>query len=407
MDKDELLTLLDLSGKEPEKPSQTGPIIFQNHDPPANQHAGPTALELDEWALRRGKEIREESERVRKLDLDDHAVADFFGAAFEPDPQLTPACRDSSRHAFVQQLLQTPEYRSLHAATMLQDAAASIAAVAFAEQYAESRKEEETGGDEGGKGAMDREMATIRAIGKALSKASEEVEEAREAAAAMGFGPGSPGSNDPKAIVELYRRIRSNPSLRRICELAGRYRRVAQSRQRRKLTHGMDDMFGVTLGGEIDRALPHELAKLAIPECEDDVLRRLVERQVMCREYRASEPVGKGPIIVSVDESGSMEGDKVHTAKALALAMAWIAPATASLDRPGRVLRRFRRATVGFAAGPMERGPPDGMAFGVHRLRFVAGRAHSRAATLLRRAEGTGRHHGCRPHHRCGLPNPR
>jgi uncharacterized protein with von Willebrand factor type A (vWA) domain len=45
----------------------------------------------------------------------------------------------------------------------------------------------------------------------------------------------------------------------------------------------------------------------------------------MCREYRAVEPIAKGPILVSVDESGSMEGKKVETAKALALALAWIA----------------------------------------------------------------------------------
>src|SRR3954463_11522285 len=45
----------------------------------------------------------------------------------------------------------------------------------------------------------------------------------------------------------------------------------------------------------------------------------------MCREYHAREPVARGPIILSVDESGSMQGDKVHTAKALALALAWIA----------------------------------------------------------------------------------
>jgi uncharacterized protein with von Willebrand factor type A (vWA) domain len=45
----------------------------------------------------------------------------------------------------------------------------------------------------------------------------------------------------------------------------------------------------------------------------------------MCREYRGFEPVAKGPVIVVVDESGSMEGDKVHTAKALALALAWVA----------------------------------------------------------------------------------
>jgi uncharacterized protein with von Willebrand factor type A (vWA) domain len=67
------------------------------------------------------------------------------------------------------------------------------------------------------------------------------------------------------------------------------------------------------------------LAKLAIPEFEDDTLRRFVERQMMCREYASVEPVAKGPIIVSVDESGSMEGEKGHTAKALALALAWVA----------------------------------------------------------------------------------
>ena len=35
--------------------------------------------------------------------------------------------------------------------------------------------------------------------------------------------------------------------------------------------------------------------------------------------------MARGPIILSVDESGSMEGDKAHTAKALALALAWVA----------------------------------------------------------------------------------
>src|SRR3954467_13821485 len=45
----------------------------------------------------------------------------------------------------------------------------------------------------------------------------------------------------------------------------------------------------------------------------------------MCREYRTTEPVAKGPIIVCADESGSMQGDKVHTAKALALALVWVA----------------------------------------------------------------------------------
>ena len=91
----------------------------------------------------------------------------------------------------------------------------------------------------------------------------------------MGIGAGSPGSNDPKAVAALYRRVRNNATLKRICELAGRYRRVAQSKQRRKTTHGLDDVVGVVLDGELGRLLPQELAKLAMPEFEDDTLAAL------------------------------------------------------------------------------------------------------------------------------------
>ncbi len=214
---------------------------------------------------------------------------------------------------------------------MLNDTASEIAATAFAGQYAELRKERDKdekkeSGKGGGPGHdFGAEISVLKHVSKALSEASKEVEEAREAAAAMGMGPGAPGSNDPRAIAALFKRVRSDPTLRRICELAGRCRRVAQSKQRRKATHGLDDVVGGVMDADLGRLLPQELAKLALPEFEDDTLRRLVERQTMCREYQATEPIAKGPILVSVDESGSMSGEKVHTAKALALALAWIA----------------------------------------------------------------------------------
>src|SRR5262249_54967519 len=154
------------------------------------------------------------------------------------------------------------------------------------EQFAALRKEEHKDNEETpekGKDIIDREMATLRAVGRAITEAGKEVEECKEVAAPLGMGPGSPGSNDPRAIAALYRRVRSNPTLRRICEFAGRDRRVAQSKQRMKSTHGMDDMVGVVLDSDIGRLLPHELAKLADDELADDTLRRLIERQTMCR----------------------------------------------------------------------------------------------------------------------------
>jgi uncharacterized protein with von Willebrand factor type A (vWA) domain len=331
MTPEELLKMLDLAGKEAGADKPVPLVAPAGTGPPRSTHR--TALEVDEWGLRRGRDLVEASERLRELCTGEHAAADFHAAAFDPDPTLRDGCADRRRWEFLRQLLETPEYRSLHAETMLRAAAAEVAAVAFAEQFAELAKAEapEESKEEAAKGvkeavpAGETEMATMKAVCRALRDAREGVDEVAAVEGAFGMGPGSPGSNDPRALAALFRRVRGDPTLRRICDLAGRYRRVAQSKQRQKLLHGVDDMVGVVLDGDLGRLLPHELARLALPEFEDDALRRLVERQAMCREYRSAEPVAKGPILVTVDESGSMQGDRVHTAKALALALAWVA----------------------------------------------------------------------------------
>lgn len=325
MDPQDLLSFLDLDAKPPIL-AEHASVIVSAASCPATL-ASPTALDVDAWGLRRGRDLVAESDRLRQSGTDESAAADFFAVAFDPDPRLLEACTDPLRREFVAQLLDTPECHSLRAATQLDDTASAIAAAHFADQFARLKKQESenTGGSTSPADEVGREMATLRAVGRALSEAGKEVDELKEAVGALGLGAGAPGSNDPKAIAALFQRVRSDPSLRKICELAGRFRRVAQSKQRRKTSHGLDDVVGVEAGGEIGRLLPVELAKLMIPELELDTLRRIAERQAMCREHHAVEPVGKGPIIISVDESGSMEGEKVHTAKALALALAWIA----------------------------------------------------------------------------------
>src|SRR5262249_49813499 len=142
----------------------------------------------------------------------------------------------------------------------------------------------------------DSELQALRAVGKALEAAGAEVEELREAEGALGMGKGCPGgARDPKAAAEAFKRVRNNPRLRKICELAGRFRRVAQSKQRRKQVHGADDVVGIEPGGDLSRILPVELARLdAGEELELDALRRIVERQAMCREHAGEELVGKG-----------------------------------------------------------------------------------------------------------------
>ncbi len=321
MDPKDLLKLLDLDGGPPDLPGGRG-ILAPAPATASTAELSPTALAVDAWGLRRGRDLVAESDRLKAAGADEHAAADFFWAAFDPDPRLLPGCTDPRRHRFLARLFDTPGYRLLHAATRLDDTAAGIAAAHFAGQFAELAKESASPALAHG---MREEVAALRAAGRAVAAAGEEVGELHEVVAAFGLGPGSPGAADPAAIAALYRRVRSDPSLGRVCDLAGRFRRVAQSKQRMKGVYGRDNVVGVEPGGDVGRLLPVELARLTVPEFELDALRRIAERQALCREYSAAEPSGKGPVIVSVDESGSMQGAKAETAKALALAVAWVA----------------------------------------------------------------------------------
>src|SRR6476661_7647174 len=128
--------MLDLAGKEAASKEEADDVPITPAGSPPVVHASPTALELDDWGMRRGREVLAESERLRRTGLCEEAVADFHGAAFEPEPRLKDGCLDARRHEFLSQLLQTPDYHALHQATMLDPVASSIAACAFAEQFA-------------------------------------------------------------------------------------------------------------------------------------------------------------------------------------------------------------------------------------------------------------------------------
>lgn len=325
--------LLDLDARHSDKAAPL-PITADGHA--AAAALNPTALLLDRWSLSKGRELLNDIESGFSDVLDDgpreaanEAAADFFASAFLPEPELAPASSAELRRRMLDQTFQTPEYQELHAATRLDAAASEIAALSFAQSYValvKSEAEAEEQACKSGKPRPEaaRDMAALRAGGRAVKRAAKDVEEYHEAAGGLSDG-GGPGALDPKRSAALFRRVRSDAGLRRICALAGRFRRVAAARQRQKTNHGTDDVVGVTLGDDLARLLPVELAQLADDDLELPTLRRLVERQTMVRDLRAVEPVGKGPIVVCVDESGSMSGDKVYSAKALGLALAWVA----------------------------------------------------------------------------------
>jgi len=165
-----------------------------------------------------------------------------------------------------------------------------------------------------------------RSMRVGCGKASEAVEQLRDALDGLehvGFGanpPGTPGTGEPAR--SLAARLRDDARLRRIALLAGRFRRIAGGKRRSRVRHGADEMVDIEQGADLGRLLPLELAQFVHPRTRLLTLRSLAESA--CLQYRleGTETLGKGPLVVAIDKSGSMaEGDKDTWATAVALAL--------------------------------------------------------------------------------------
>jgi len=167
-----------------------------------------------------------------------------------------------------------------------------------------------------------------RGIGRACEKASQAVDELRETLDGLsevglmpGTGTAAGGAMSAKAVRALASRLRTDARLKQIAVLAGRFKRIAASKRRQKYRHGADEFADVETGAELGRLLPSELVKLANPRLRPAFMRSLVERSTLQYQLIGNERLGKGPLVVLLDKSGSMDGPRDIWATALALAL--------------------------------------------------------------------------------------
>ncbi|GAA1614266.1 VWA domain-containing protein [Nonomuraea maheshkhaliensis] len=159
--------------------------------------------------------------------------------------------------------------------------------------------------------------------------ANTAAEQAREEAALMASWGVSPGQLQRMSFEErlhLANRLRTG-RLSRFADLIGRFRVMAGGERARKIAHSPGELVGITLGDDLSRVIPSELASLAIPTQRALFAARLAERRLMCYDTRGNDQAGKGAIIACVDCSYSMSNPLADGvtgeawAKALALAL--------------------------------------------------------------------------------------
>jgi len=155
-----------------------------------------------------------------------------------------------------------------------------------------------------------RDLATaapgIRTAARAA--AARAADQAREEAALMsawGVGPGELQRRSFAQRAQLAQRL-SSGRLREWAELIGRFRQMATGERARKTEHAPGELVGITLGDDLGRLIPSELASLGVPAMRATFAARYAEQRLFVYETRGEQNTGQGAIIACVDCSGSM-----------------------------------------------------------------------------------------------------
>ena len=168
------------------------------------------------------------------------------------------------------------------------------------------------------------------AIAIGIDQASQTIQEKAGQFAMLGIGWGNePGSYTQVALdqrLELAKQLEQRPKLREILDMAGRmFETALEKRRKAPVESGYGELIGVTTGASLGRLLPSELGKLSSLSQRLLFYKDFTERNLLEYELQAPEPKGKGPLILCLDTSSSMEGSPEIWAKGLAVALARLA----------------------------------------------------------------------------------
>jgi uncharacterized protein with von Willebrand factor type A (vWA) domain len=163
------------------------------------------------------------------------------------------------------------------------------------------------------------ENTARQAVRSALVAATEEISQLNQTIKAFSGGydsgsltdqTGGINGNGSLIVIEkvkLALKVKANPTLQRLAEVCGRFTRIALSIQKTKTTQPPDEVVGIKTGNDLTHLVSSELALLADPELEILFYTRFAEKKLLIYELDKLEPQGRGPIIVALDSSGSMQ----------------------------------------------------------------------------------------------------
>lgn len=173
---------------------------------------------------------------------------------------------------------------------------------------------------------------------------AQNLDDALQEAESWSTTVGGSRTSSPGRQIELGKHLAGNDKLKTLARMVGRMKDHALALRRKIFERRSEELFEASLGSEISRLLPHELVSFHHPVLRKDFTRRFLDHQLLVYALRGVEEKGKGPVIVCLDGSSSMLGDKEVWAKALTLTL---------LEIARRQRRLFRSICFSSAGSPL------------------------------------------------------
>ena len=179
--------------------------------------------------------------------------------------------------------------------------------------------------------------------------------ERAELAADVQYGLGWDASEAWEGTREVRLRKVNRDKLQRIAKMAGRMYAVLRGERATKVAAVPEEIYSVEMGADLARLLPSELVVLGTAY-ESLLYDKIADRKAFQYAVRGDGPAGRGPLVIALDESGSMHDSRQEWSKAVAVALTRMAHDD---DRAVAVVHYSRSVTVRRLAPGDARGLAD------------------------------------------------
>ncbi|AIJ05934.1 hypothetical protein JH146_1091 [Methanocaldococcus bathoardescens] len=234
--------------------------------------------------------------------------------------------------AILEGAIKNIEYEKSKLLTELDEVNAGTATIMFCEKFFENLKLKKLNKElkkfisEGKVEGFEEKLKDIaKNTMKDISEEISEVIQGFNAAENFGKGEGDKKLLSPEDRIKLVDKILQNKKIREIVKKLGKLRLLAINEYKSKIKHYSGEIYSTKIGRDLKHLLPKEVVNLSDEILYYDFLRKFVDKKLLIYDIQNKLEKQKGPIVVLLDHSGSMYGDREIWGKAVALSLIEIA----------------------------------------------------------------------------------